>query len=344
MSWKNKFIDYNTFSRPMTKLKAVRKIVIHYTANNGASAMNHFNYFKNLSGRYASAHLFTDRVEALCIIPLNEVAYHANDGTYKGIKELSPNANLYSIGVEMCMEKNGTIHPDTIARTEDVVAELCRQFKLDPIKDVVRHYDITRKNCPAPWVANGSLFTAFKNRVSVKMNKTVVPSKPKVSIGSVTITHPTLNIRNSASLNADVVGVAVKNSKFDVYEVKGNFLNIDTNKWISNTDGKYAKYTPKAIVKPVSKPVAPKPVEVKPVTPKPSEIIKEVIKKGVENNMKLDLTPYLRGQVAQIFRNAQKDGILSDSKWEEKALNDTLTMSEAIYICLVLDERRSKRA
>ncbi|WP_047757580.1 N-acetylmuramoyl-L-alanine amidase family protein, partial [Geobacillus sp. ZGt-1] len=136
--WTEKFIRVNKYSRPGLKLKGVKKLVLHWTANPGASAANHFTYFDRTiiqAQRYASAHIFVDKNEALCIIPLDEVAYHANDGTYRGVPELKPNANFLSIGVEMCVEKDGTFHPDTISRTEDVFVELCKTFKLDPIKD-----------------------------------------------------------------------------------------------------------------------------------------------------------------------------------------------------------------
>ncbi|WP_304413199.1 N-acetylmuramoyl-L-alanine amidase family protein [Anoxybacillus sp. KU2-6(11)] len=146
--WTEKFIRLNKYSRPGLKLKGVKKLVLHWTANPGATAANHFTYYDQTiieAKRYASAHIFVDKNEAINIIPLDEVAYHANDGTYRGVPELKPNANLLSIGVEMCVEKDGTFHPDTIARTEDVFVELCQRYKLDPLKDIVRHYDITRK-------------------------------------------------------------------------------------------------------------------------------------------------------------------------------------------------------
>jgi N-acetylmuramoyl-L-alanine amidase len=172
--WRNQFLQVNPYTRPGTKLKAVKKLVLHWTANPGATAANHYSYFNSTAiqqKRCASAHIFVDKTEAICVVPLNEVAYHANDGTYRGIPELKPNANLLSIGVEMCVEKDGTFHPNTIARTEDVFVELCKKFKLDPIKDIVRHYDITHKNCPAPWVKDGQKFIDFKNRVKAKLNQ-----------------------------------------------------------------------------------------------------------------------------------------------------------------------------
>ncbi|AWO74987.1 N-acetylmuramoyl-L-alanine amidase [Geobacillus thermoleovorans] len=182
--WTEKLIRVNNYSRPGLKLKGVKKLVLHWTANPGASAANHFTYFDRTiiqAQRYASAHIFVDKNEAINIIPLDEVAYHANDGTYRGVPELKPNANFLSIGVEMCVEKDGTFHPDTISRTEDVFVELCKTFKLDPIKDIVRHYDITHKNCPAPWVKDSKAFEDFKQRVKAKM------SPPKANVSYYTV-------------------------------------------------------------------------------------------------------------------------------------------------------------
>ncbi len=177
--WIEKLVKVNPVTRPGTKLKGVRKIINHYTANPGASAYNHYKYFNGTAiaqKRYASAHIFVDKTEAYLIIPLNEVAYHANDGSYRGVPELKPNANLYSIGIELCIEKDGTFHPETLRRAAEINAELCKRFKLDPHKDIVRHYDVTHKNCPARWVKYPKEFTVFKNMVAHVMNP---PKKPK---------------------------------------------------------------------------------------------------------------------------------------------------------------------
>jgi len=100
-----------------------------------------------------------DKQEAYLIIPLNEVAYAANDGSFRGIPDLKPNANYKSISVELCIEKDGTFHPETIKRAAQINSELCRMFGLDPLKDV------TRKNCPAPWVKDPKKFDEFKRMV-----------------------------------------------------------------------------------------------------------------------------------------------------------------------------------
>ncbi|MDL5023341.1 N-acetylmuramoyl-L-alanine amidase [Bacillus velezensis] len=194
-AYRNQYIDINKWTRPGIKNNGVKKLVVHYTANPGAPAANHYRYFgqtlpaqnRNLSEKkqtFASAHIFVDRTEAICIIPLNEVAYHANDvqqivngQPYRGVAALKPNANFLSVGVELCIEKNGTFHPDTIARAEQVCAELCKMYKLDPINDIVRHYDITHKICPAPWVSRSQGFTDFKNGVKARLGRVVI-NKP----------------------------------------------------------------------------------------------------------------------------------------------------------------------
>lgn len=186
--WRNDFIQKNKYTRPAIKLKQIKKIVLHWTANPGASAENHQKYFNGTAIKnktYASAHIFVDSKEAICIIPLDEIAYHANDTqerndkgeSYRGVKELLPNANKLSIGVEMCLEKDGTISPITIQKTIEVITELCKTFKLTE-KDIVRHYDVTHKQCPKPFVDHPEQFELFKQQVGQKLN----PPPPKPSV------------------------------------------------------------------------------------------------------------------------------------------------------------------
>jgi N-acetylmuramoyl-L-alanine amidase CwlA len=156
------YIDVNPFSRVGTQRVKTTKIVMHYTANPGASDEGHKIYFNSLKDqnpndntpdRYASAHIFVDKDSATEIIPLGEVAYHASQ------------ANTYSIGIEMCQEKDGSFHPDMLKRTIKIVGELCKLYGLHPTLDVIRHYDVTGKLCPKPWVDTPSLFWDFKSDV-----------------------------------------------------------------------------------------------------------------------------------------------------------------------------------
>jgi N-acetylmuramoyl-L-alanine amidase CwlA len=165
--WREDLIPINPYSRPGTPLRLVRNIVIHYTGNPGASAANHVSYFgkvlaeqnpnDDVDDTYASAHVFVDPIEAVLIIPLSEIAYHASQ------------ANPYSIGVELCIERDGTFHPDTVRRAAAIVAELCKQYELNPLRDVIRHYDVTGKICPKPYVDDPKAWEAFRQAVENKM-------------------------------------------------------------------------------------------------------------------------------------------------------------------------------
>lgn len=186
--FKTKLIKVNKFTRPGYRLHSVKAILIHWTANPGASAENHFNYFNNgAGGRYASAQAFIDSKDTLLIIPENEVAYAANETGRSKIAKLNGNygytngnANGCTISVEMCVEKNGTISKTVEAKTVKAVAELCKRHKLTE-KDVYRHYDVTGKSCPTPFL-NASRFNAFKAAVKKELgggSVTVpVPEKP----------------------------------------------------------------------------------------------------------------------------------------------------------------------
>ncbi|MEC5340371.1 N-acetylmuramoyl-L-alanine amidase [Enterococcus casseliflavus] len=169
---KYEYINMNKFSRPGIRNSGINGIIMHYTANNGGTARNHKTYFNNLSGVYASAQLFVDDIEAICIIPLNEVAYHANDiqkyvngQPYYPLRSILGNANYSTIGVEMCLDKKGNITEKTFKNTVKAVKELIAIYPNITREKIWRHFDVTSKNCPAPWVAKPSELERFKDAV-----------------------------------------------------------------------------------------------------------------------------------------------------------------------------------
>ncbi|MEC1863108.1 peptidoglycan-binding protein [Bacillus licheniformis] len=187
------YVKVNKYTRPGLKMSGVKGIVMHYTATPGASALNERNYFNGTciaDKRYASAHYFVDRKEVQHIIPENEVAYHAHDKNRCYVSFLKPNANTTAIGVEMCVEKDGKIHSETVQNAAELVADLCKRYGLSTNK-IVRHYDVTNKNCPAPWVSDSSQLSAFRKKVdsllgNKTVSKTTAPtSKPSKSTGTI---------------------------------------------------------------------------------------------------------------------------------------------------------------
>lgn len=179
---KYEYIGINKYSRPGIKNNGIKGLIMHYTANNGGTARNHKSYFNNLSGTYASAQLFVDDVEALCIIPLDEVAYHANDiqkyvngQPYYPLRGIIGNANYSTIGLEMCLDAHGNITEKTFQNAVKAVKELIKMYPQITADRIWRHYDVTGKNCPAPWVAKPSELDRFKRAV---FSQSSTPSKP----------------------------------------------------------------------------------------------------------------------------------------------------------------------
>lgn len=167
-----RFLSVNKFSRPGTKLSAVRGIVVHYTGNAGSSALQNRDYFESLknqseeNARYASAHFVVGlQGEVMQCLPTNEVAYHAGAKKYvSGIQDkLGSYPNASTIGIEMCHPcADGRFTKETYESAVELSALLLRKFQLNPLTDLYRHFDITKKLCPKFFVENPSAWNAFR--------------------------------------------------------------------------------------------------------------------------------------------------------------------------------------
>lgn len=174
------YIAVNGVTRPGIKRTSTLGLIMHYTANNGGTAQNHHDYFAQAKD-YASAQLFVDDTQALCIIPFDEVSYHANDiqrynadGTpYYPLRGTLGNANYSCVSVEMCLDYNGNITEKTFQNSVKAVKEIITMYPQITRDRIWRHYDVTGKNCPAPWVANSSELDRFKNAVFNKAATTI---------------------------------------------------------------------------------------------------------------------------------------------------------------------------
>lgn len=139
-------IGYNYSARR----EPIKYIVVHDTGNTskGADAMAHYNYF-NGGNRKSSADFFADDKRALCVNDYYKYySWHCGDGNGKyGI------TNSNSVGVEMCINADGN-REMALKNTAALVRELMSELNI-PIERVVRHYDASRKNCPASMSKNG---------------------------------------------------------------------------------------------------------------------------------------------------------------------------------------------
>ena len=138
------------------RARAIRYIVVHYTANSGDTAQNNLDYFaRKVTG--TSAHYFVDETSVRQSVLDTDVAWHCGADRYRHPECRNGN----SIGVEMC-DSAGAVPAATKARTAAFVRELMERYGV-PRENVLRHYDVTGKRCPAPWVDKPGEWTEFKD-------------------------------------------------------------------------------------------------------------------------------------------------------------------------------------
>ena len=142
------------------RTQPVRYIVMHYTANNGDTARNNCDYYHRVGGLQASAHYFVDEHGAMQSVREGDTAWHCGARAYWHPE--CRNAN--SIGIEMCSRKRADgsyyILPETVANAAALAREIMQRYGIDT-EHVLRHYDVTGKRCPMPWVDDPAQWAAF---------------------------------------------------------------------------------------------------------------------------------------------------------------------------------------
>lgn len=160
------FTDKNSVGR-------IKYIVIHYVGALGGAKANCQYY----AGQYigASAHYFVGfDGEIWQSVEDADIAWHCGASSYKH----GACRNSNSIGIEMCVRKRSTASMGSTDKdwyfedaTVESTAELTR-YLMDkygvPASNVIRHYDVTGKICPNPYVYNCTqhVWDEFKKKIS----------------------------------------------------------------------------------------------------------------------------------------------------------------------------------
>ena len=157
-----KTANRENFTAKQRKLSDIAYLVLHYTGNRGDTAKNNADYFaREVTG--TSAHYFVDENEVWQSVPDGHAAWHC--GT-KGAYYHPACRNANSIGVEVCMlDKHGKLRQGSVDRAAALVRELMQRYSIPPDR-VVRHYDVTHKDCPAPMVQNPALWREFQAKLT----------------------------------------------------------------------------------------------------------------------------------------------------------------------------------
>lgn len=150
--------------------REIKYIVIHYVGATGG-AKDNCRYFETIY-RGASAHYFVGHSGEIWQSILDKnIAWHCGtNGAYK--HPYCRNDN--SIGIELCcyQDKNGGWYftDATVSSAIGLVKELMAKYNI-PVENVIRHYDVTGKICPEPYVRDLVAWDNFKNGLKKEIVK-----------------------------------------------------------------------------------------------------------------------------------------------------------------------------
>lgn len=134
--------------------RAIDRIVVHFTATL-ASARNNATYFARNEGQGASAHYFIDDItpEIYQSVAEGDTAWHAGDWQM----------NCRAIGIEV-VSAGEDFSATEVEKLGWLVRKLMAKYGIGA-SGVIRHYDVTGKLCPAPYVA-ASKWAALKAAIT----------------------------------------------------------------------------------------------------------------------------------------------------------------------------------
>ncbi len=250
-------------------LKDVKAIVVHYTGVPGQTAKGNAEYFGRVSGHptdpYLSIHYIVDENEIWSCVPLDKRAGHCEDSGIGQFKNQYNNSN--TIGIEVCpchtsgkkypeaQEKTWYFGDDTINNLVALVAYLIKKVEIasGSRPAIVRHYDITSKWCPAPFLdGGGNNYEQFKSDVYRLLDgEKATMTAFWLCDGTLEITYAGadgVNLHSGLKMvSTNVVGILYKGEKRRV--VQGiqmsdsqNWYRLESGEYIT-ANKNYVKYT-----------------------------------------------------------------------------------------------------
>ncbi|WP_165861153.1 N-acetylmuramoyl-L-alanine amidase family protein [Paenibacillus paeoniae] len=186
----------NKFSRPKLPIRTMKGIVIHWVANPMTSAKNNRDFFESRKGglkSYGSAHEIIDLDGSVYVcIPKNEIAYHVGSNLpyTTGVTQIytsltwdklntnssrhtKPYPNNCTYGIETThLDRDGRMTDATYDTLVERCADLCKEFKLNPMTDIYLHQEVVGwKDCHR-WFVNHPLeWIKFKQKVQEISNE-----------------------------------------------------------------------------------------------------------------------------------------------------------------------------
>lgn len=150
-------IDVDGSSRRGTQLDGISDIVIHYVGNPGTTAAQNRGWYANPQSTVSSHFLVGLDGEVIQCIPLNEKSSATN------------HRNGDTISIEVCHpDDTGKFNRATYDSLVELTAWLVKSCGLDAGR-VIRHYDVTGKECPRYFVQHEDAWIQFKADVAANI-------------------------------------------------------------------------------------------------------------------------------------------------------------------------------
>lgn len=195
----------------------IKFIVIHYFGSLSTAA-NVANFFRN-AYRGASVHYILDGSDVLYqSVEDKDVAWHCGtSGKY--YHQTCRNSN--SIGIEVQPFKRNTaslLATDTdwyftdaaVSNLVQLTKQLMAKYNV-PLDCVLRHYDVTHKICPNPFVVRPNEWAEFKTKLKLPTNYIV------------RVTDGALNIRSGPGTQHGIVGVIRDKGVYTIVDTNGSW-------------------------------------------------------------------------------------------------------------------------
>ena len=149
----SQIIDVDGASRNGYKLKGVKDIVVHYVGNPGTTAQQNHDFYAGNQSNVSSHFVVGLDGEIIQCIPINEWSAASNW------------RNNDTISIEVCHpDETGKFKKKTYSSLVKLVAWLENVCDIDE-SHVIRHYDITKKECTRYFVQHEDKWKTFKKNV-----------------------------------------------------------------------------------------------------------------------------------------------------------------------------------
>ena len=215
----------------------IKYIVIHYVGATGGAEANCRYYASTYVG--ASAHYYVGfNGEVWQSVEDKNTAWHCGAKSYKHPECRNSN----SIGIELCVRNKGSkadtskdwyFEDATVTSAVELTKDLMAKYGV-PASRVIRHYDVTGKICPNPYVYNHTKHTwnDFKSQISGGIPATNAPTQAVSTswqaVGTATCGGSTVNVRSTP--NGTKLFTLDKGNRFEVDgQTSGSWTRIKAN-------------------------------------------------------------------------------------------------------------------